>query len=201
MSPPGWAVETGKRLDLEQFGAQFADLWLGLRKRFLKLECWQAYKEPSTRSLAAFFEGDLTATERLLREESEADRKLYADVRRKGIDFARIRLVRRPFTSYLKFEFINYQIRESMGETIRVLELSDRAPLPNETFFDFLLFDRDAALVHDYGEDGLQRGGWHIEKSSVIDRLETIVEAARKQSVDLIEFMAMHSEIESPLSP
>jgi hypothetical protein len=195
MSPPDWAVEAGKRLDLDEFGAHFADLWRCTKDRFLKLECWQTYQEPSARSLAAFSDGNLTATKRFVQEEAEADRSIYEDVRQKSIDFARVRLVRRPFTPYLKFEFINYRIREGMGETIRVLELENVAELPNEEYFDFLLFDRDSALVHDYGEDGLQRGGWHVDQVSVIGKLESIAEALREKSVDLGGFLASNRDV------
>ncbi|MGH3902895.1 MAG: DUF6879 family protein [Pseudonocardiaceae bacterium] len=191
MRPPEWAVGTGKRLDLGEFGSYFLDLWRGTSTRFLKLECWQTYQEPSARSLAAFNDGDLNEARRLLKEEAEADRPLYEDVQEKGIDFARIRLIQRPLTPYLKFEFMSYQIRQGMGETIGLVELANDIRLPTENYFDFLLFDRSAALVHDYGDDGLQRGGWHTDHPSAIVKLEETAESLRRISVDLKVFLAM----------
>lgn len=191
MRPPEWAIGTGRRLDLGEFGSYFLNLWQGTSMRFRKLECWQTYQEPSTRSLVAFNNGDLNETRRLLGEEAEADRPLYDDVREKGIDFARIRLIQRPLTPYLKFEFMSYQIRQGMGETIALIELANDIKLPGENYFDFLLFDRSAALVHDYGEDGLQCGGWYTDHPSVIVKLEETAESLRNRAVDLEVFLAM----------
>ncbi|MGH3795852.1 MAG: DUF6879 family protein [Pseudonocardiaceae bacterium] len=191
MHPPDWAIGAGKRLDLGEFGSHFMNLWRSTGTRFLKLECWQTYQEPSARSLIAFNKGDVHETRRLLKEEAEADRLIYEDVQEKGIDFARIRLIRRPLTPYLRFELINYQIRQDLGENIRIVELANGIELPNEDYFDFLLFDRSAALVHDYGDDGLQRGGWYTDHPSVVIKLEEAAESLRKGSVDLKAFLAL----------
>lgn len=194
MRPPEWAIGAGKRLDLGEFGSHFMDLWRSTSTRFVKLECWQTYQEPSARSLVAFNNGDLAETRRLLQEEAEPDRPLYDDVQEKGIDFARIRLVQRPLTLYLKFEFMSYQIRQGMGETIRLVELANDIKLPDENYFDFLLFDRSAALVHDYGNDGLQRGGWYTDHPSAIVKLEDTAGSLRNRSVDLEVFLAMNRD-------
>ncbi len=138
----------------------------------------------------AFNSGDLIETKRLLKEEAEVDDPIYKDVQQKGIDFARIRLIQRPLTPYLKFELMSYQIRQEMGETILIVELANDVKVPSEEYFDFLLFDRRVALVHNYGDDGLQRGGWYVDQPSVIVKLEERVESLRRMSIDLKDFLA-----------
>jgi hypothetical protein len=97
-----------------------------------------------------------------LLQEAEADRPLYEDLSGRGIDYARIRLVQEPVTSYLKYELMAYEIRVAMGENIEVVRFDPALRLPSEDNFDFLLFDQHTALIHDYGssESGLQTGGW-----------------------------------------
>jgi len=190
MLPPQWATAPGKRLSMGDFIAEFNQAWPNLTRHCLKLECWQTYQEQkSNRSLDVYMSGDVESATRLLEEEAEPSRPLYEGIRSKGLDFARIRLVALPLTSYLQYEMINYRIREAMGESIEVVLLDPSISLPNDDFFDFLLFDDTSALVHDYGMDGFQVGGWLVEDADVVRRLEEIVVNVRSKSVPLAEFL------------
>jgi hypothetical protein len=128
----------------------------------------------------------------LLRQESEGDRPLYVDVRKRDIDYARIRLVQEPLTPYLAYELIAYQIRTEIGENIEVVRCDPDLRLPSEDHFDFLLFDRHTALIHDYGngETGRQSGGWLTHSAEVIATLERMALALRRTAVPLSEFLA-----------
>src|SRR5882672_4909722 len=162
MYPPSWVLANSTRLDLGEFGVAFASAWSRIESRFLKLECWQAYQElEATESQTAYDRGDVEAARELLQHEAEADRPLYEDIRRRNIEYARVRLVREPLTAYLEYELLSYRIRAEMGENIEVV-CETRQHLADEQSFDFLLFDRHTALDHDYGngEVGLQTGGW-----------------------------------------
>lgn len=77
-----------------------------------------------------------------------------------------------PLTRYLEWEWLSYSIRASMGE--RIVVVRHHGSLPDEEHFDYLLFDSTAALVHDYGDDGLQVGGWLVREAGVIQRLEAL---------------------------
>src|SRR5215470_5805918 len=162
MYPPAWALVGSTWLDLNKFGSAFASAWSRVESRFLKLECWQSYREAETnKSQAAYDRGDVETARQLLEREAEADRPLYEDVRRRGIEYARVRLVREPLTPYLEYELLSYRIRTEMGENIEVVHCEPALHLPNEQHFDFLLFDQHTALIHDYGTDeiGFQVGG------------------------------------------
>ncbi|MEU7000463.1 DUF6879 family protein [Nonomuraea sp. NPDC046570] len=182
---------TGRRLDLDGFEACFLDAWSRVESRFLKLECWQSYREREvTTSQAAYERGAVQEAERLLRREAEAERPLYQDVQSRGIDYARIRLVQEPLTPYLGYELIAYRIRVKLGENIEVVRCDPAMNLPGTEFFDFLLFDRHTALIHDYGEIGLQSGGWVTNDVAVIASLEKKAIELRRQAVPLEEFLA-----------
>jgi len=147
MQPPEWCRKAGARLDLEEFGAEFAGAWSRMTSRFLKLECWQSYQElDANKSLEAYNTGDFDRARDLLEGEAEADRPLFDGVRNRGIQYARIRLVQLPLTPYLEYEMINYRIRRDMGEVIEVVEMPATVTMPNERHFDFLLFDVNRTL-------------------------------------------------------
>lgn len=191
MRPPRWAIKSGKRLDLNEFGVHFLELWSRTDLRFLKVECWQSYRELAvTTSQMAYERGDVAEARRLLRQESEAERSFYEDVERKGIDYARIRLVQKPLTSYLDYEFEAYRIRAKIGENIEVVLCDLNMRLPDGENFDFLLFDRNAALIHDYGEIGLQSGGWMTRDPVVISALEKKAIRLRAAAVPFGDFLA-----------
>lgn len=142
-------------------------------------------------SQALYERGDIDAARDLLEREAEADRPLYEDVDQRSLEYARVRLVREPPTAYLKYELLSYRIRPDMGETIEVVRCDPALRLPDERHFDFLLFDRHTALVHDYGtgEVGLQTGGWLTHVPGVIARLEETIFTLRRDAMPLQEYL------------
>ena len=194
MPPPAALLSGSKRLSLDEFRAEFAAAWSRLSRRFLKLECWQHYQEvEASGSHAAFDRGNIARARELLRQEAQADRPLYEDVRRKGIDYARIRLVRRPLTPYLRYEMIAYAMRGEMGENIQIVEVpATLTPLPNADYFDFLLFDNECALIHDCGTaaTGKLRGGWLVRDPSAVADLENKALTLRQRARPIAEFPA-----------
>lgn len=191
MHPPEWALAGSTRLDLEQFGIAFTDAWSGLEWRFLKLECWQAYQElEASESQTAYQQGDVRAARDFLHQEAAADRPLYEDVERRNIEYARVRLLQEPLSPYLEYELSSYRIRAGMGENIEIVTCEPELRLPDEEHFDFLLFDRRTALIHDYGtgQIGRQSGGWLTREPQVIAGLEEIVATLRLKAVPLREY-------------
>lgn len=193
MAPPEWAVAGAQRLDMEQFGVRFADEWRHMRSRFLKLECWQSYLEEAAKlSQAAFLAGDLDGARHHLVAEATADGWLYDDVRRRGLDYARVRLVQDPRAPYLDYELLSYRIRAELGENIEIVPFDSELRLPDDEHFDFLLFDRHAALIHDYGTGsvGVQSGGWYVRDRGVVGRLEGTALSLRTRAIPLERYLA-----------
>jgi hypothetical protein len=189
MRPPQWALQGSTRLGLDGFSAMFSDAWSALTSRFLKLETWQTYQElDTTESQKAYESGDAQRARELLALEAEADRPLYEDIAKQGIDYARIRLIQEPLSPYLQYELISYRIRHAMGENIQIARIPAEVTLPNNDYFDFLLFDRHTALIHDYGDAGAQSGGWITHDTAAIDALEQTALKLRATAIPLQRF-------------
>ncbi|TDC85602.1 hypothetical protein E1285_24910 [Actinomadura sp. 7K507] len=157
--PPEWVLDGSERLDLKGFLEGFAEAWERTMRRFLKVEAWQSYREmDGVRSQEAFEAGDTALARRLLEKEAMGDQPLRNEVRVRGLEFTRVRLLSYPLTGYLRYEMINYEVRSRLGEHIEFFAPSS----PVESYFDFLLFDSHTALIHDYGSGpvGHQTGGW-----------------------------------------
>ena len=79
-----------------------------------------------------------------------------------------------------------------MGEEIRIAEFTADFPLPSEEYFDFLLFDRHTALIHDYGSGtaGIQSGGWLVRNPETINVLEDRALTIRDRTVPVESFLA-----------
>ncbi|MDN3351877.1 DUF6879 family protein [Actinomadura sp. DC4] len=185
-------LSASTRLDLAKFGAAFATAWSRIESGFLKLECWQAYRESeASQSQAAYERGDIETARRLLQREAEADRSLYEEVDRRRLEYARVRLVQEPLSSYLGYELLSYRIRADMGERIEVVRCDPALRLPDERHFDFLLFDRHTALIHDYGagDVGLQTGGWLTHDRDAIAGLEGTISKLRRSAVPLQQYL------------
>lgn len=164
-----------------------------MRSRFLKLECWQEYCEPDGNgSQGAYQCGDIRTAVELLKREAEADRPLYDDVRRRGIEYARVRLVQEPLSAYLRYELLSYHIRAAMGENIEIVPFPDGVRLPDDRYFDFLLFDQHTALVHDYGTErvGRQAGGWLTRSPEIIAELARTAMSLRQRGRPLGRYLA-----------
>lgn len=184
--PPAWALVGSERVSLEEFQHRFGEAWPKLERRFLKVECWQSYKEAEgVRSQEAFQKGDAELARRLLEEEAKGDQPLYDEVKARGLEFTRVRLVTPPLTDYLRYEMINYDIRSRLGENVEFIA----PPSPVEDYFDFLLFDARAALIHDYGDGpvGYQVGGWFTRVPETLEALAGIVDDLRTNGMPVSE--------------
>jgi hypothetical protein len=193
--PPAWAVGNARRLTSAEFVAEFGRWSPRVRSRTLKCETWQSYLEPETASLREYAAGNYGAVESLLEAEAELDGQVYDRVRANGTPFVRARAVLRPLTPYLTFEMWNYVVRAALGETIEIADLTAAGRrLPNHDVFDFLLFDDEAALIHDYGRgrEGLQNGGWLTTDTDVLARLDRLGAHLRRRAVPLEQFLRTH---------
>ena len=135
--------------------------------------------------------GDVDAARKLLQQEADADRPLYDEVQRRGIEYARVRLVQEPLTAYLRYELLSYRIRAQLGETIEVVRCDSNLRLPDDRHFDFLLFDEHTALIHDYGTDeiGLQTDGWVTHDPTTVAALEATIIALRHDAEPLHRYL------------
>jgi len=198
--PPSWALDRARLLSMPGFGEEFRRHWASVEHRLVKSECWQSYLEPDTRSWRQYQLGNYAAVPGLLEEEARFDQEIYEAAVKNETPFIRVRLVRFPLSKYVTFEMWNYMVRARFGETIEIAaapENDDRS-LPNHSYFDFLLFDDKAALIHDYGLDGLQVGGWVTQSPSTLRRLAETANQMRQAAVPLDVFLARHGLVFPP---
>jgi hypothetical protein len=81
-----------------------------------------------------------------------------ADARRVGKTMRRVRVVHRPLTDYIKYEFEwGFTYNVTAGEDIRVLDLTGQAG-PELPDHDFWLFDDATVVKMLYRQDGTQIG-------------------------------------------
>jgi hypothetical protein len=77
--------------------------------------------------------------------------------RNTGRWIGRVRIISRPLTGYLRYEFAVYRRTVAAGEDVRILDLTDRSD-PGLPAQDFWLFDDAAVVRMDYDPDGTQLG-------------------------------------------
>jgi hypothetical protein len=179
------------RLSLEAFYARADVLWSSLAERVVKVERRQSYQEPGNPSYEALLAGDWERAVALAAHTHDEDKQTYAELREKGVEFLRLRVVDPPLTDYLRWELEHYKVTSSLGEDVRVVRLSDVAELDARVgLSDFLLFDHTAAMIHDYGTDGLLRGGWLTNSSVPVREISEIVTALTARAMPLAAYLA-----------
>lgn len=137
---------------------QLAELYRTFKQFAWRLEARDTYGvEGENERLQAWLEG-----RELPRSESKDNWKsLTSAAAEEGRPFSRVRMIRRPLTTYTRWEYSVYPDNLSAGEGVALLERDwlteqDREnPLWNT---DFWLFDDEVAVVQRYAEDGTYLG-------------------------------------------
>lgn len=183
-------------LSAQAFHNEFELLLRQCKEGFSKWEQRQEYQEPGNVSFERLVDGDVAgAIEALPEVMRQSIGESSIDICRRNLSDVRLRVVERPFSDYLKWEFLTYRISAGYGERILILEsqaiTEEEEKLP---LGDFLLFDSQCVLVHDYDRSGLLRGGWHVNRSSDVHAYKERFEKALSASVPLAEFEYLHHD-------
>jgi len=174
-----------RRLDsLDSFLRVFDALWPRLQSRFFKYERLQSYEElPGTESWDAFKAGDSDRVAKLMPRSYLKQMPLYRDMLLKRFHYDRIRMVEKPLSDYLRYEFQAYPFNAMFGERVMVIDLNrDRVKAMYEKTLDFMLFDDFGVLINDYGTTGNLQGGWLLDS-----------QASLKPYIDLAESTYLHA--------
>ncbi|REE99104.1 DUF6879 family protein [Thermomonospora umbrina] len=93
---------------------------------------------------------------------NEVWRERLTNYRATGRTVGRVRLVRRPFTDYIRYQFAwAYPLNVQAGEDIRILDITDRGDLdlPDQDFWAFdVMSDHPSIVRLTYRPDGTQIG-------------------------------------------
>lgn len=94
-----------------------------------------------------------------------------AEARRLGKTVRRVRVVRRPLTDYIRYEFEwGFVYNVEAGEDIRILDLTEWSG-PDLPDHDFWLFDERTAVKMLYRPDGTQIGRELVEDPDLVSYL------------------------------
>jgi len=141
-------------IDLPAFGVAI-DQAIGLaREQVFRLETLQAYDETDDPDALAAYEAvdrDDLREARMIQERVIVSDGVHARIRERGLKFRRVRLVRRPFSEYLWYEFAIWKVNQKHGEEILIVEEKDLDVLRHHEFLhDFILVDERLALFNEY---------------------------------------------------
>lgn len=128
-------------------------MFRGVQSEAWRLETLPQYLVPQeAEEIDAFRSGKRIDPHAYSSAYTEDLKRSVGEGKRKG----RVRIVTRPLSEYLRFEFSRYYAPHSLaGEEIRILDVTDREnPLPDVR--DFWMFDRLAIVLMNYEEDGTQ---------------------------------------------
>jgi len=183
---------THKRLGLADFLSAYSVCARSTRHQVIKVEAGQDFREPGSKSYSRFMAGDYDAAVKLIPQERLADREDYLANCKKGIWDLRLRLVIRPLTQYLQWEFETYKCSARWGERICVIDITgeERRRRFGEVA-DFLLFDDQEVLLNWY-DNGEFRGGWHVTEPNLVSQCVKMAELLRTESIPLALFEWEH---------
>lgn len=112
-----------------------------------------------------------------------------AEARQAGKTVRRVRVVRRPLTEYIRYEFAwGFVYNVEAGEDIRVLDLTDQ-PGPDLPDHDFWLFDDTTVVKLLYRPDGTQEGR-ELLQAPDLDAYLTWRDAAWRAAVPFRDYWA-----------
>lgn len=156
----------------EAFFSVFPKAWDAVRCQVLKLETKQLYQEHDNPAWKALQAGDTEQAARLIPEVRSDDVGLYSDLKRREVEFLRCRPLVFPLSPYMRWEMEVYKFNAAHGE--RIFCCNRRALdsiFDQQACHDFMVFDARFAFIHDYDDQGLVRGGWHVEDQADIRAL------------------------------
>lgn len=145
------------------------------RSQILKVETRQTYQEPDSESYRAMANGNWQEAMAALDASRSEDIELYADLKTRGVEFARCRPIAFPMSDYMRWEMEVYKFNAKHGERIFCCNYDSVAELFKDNIVhDFMVFDARIAFVHNYNNDGLIEGGWKITSLDKIIKLQTL---------------------------
>ncbi|GAA0969243.1 hypothetical protein GCM10009555_015970 [Acrocarpospora macrocephala] len=178
---------------LEDFWPYFREL----KHAFWKLETYQNFREPEDASWRALDDGDWAEAVRLIDERRAEIQQPLSDAQ--GFTMRRLRIVDKPYTSYVQWELYYIRLRALAGEDIRVLE-SDSLPALGIAYRLPELVILDSVVMYEvlYTDDGTLSGARKIVDSALIDACRHEVEKLFEAGRELLPYMNSERSVLPP---
>lgn len=181
-----------------EFYTNFPSAWNTVKSQVLKLETRQSYYDASwkeaNRSLELYNQGKFEEAIKLLYYFRSSDVELYQSLKKRKIDFIRCRPVEFPIIDYLKWEIECYHFNAFYCEQIYFSKRNDLADLfDNIAQHDYMVFDRQKAIIHNYNDFGELQGGWLVLDPKYIDNLIMLYSIIRASSLEYSIFLEKYA--------
>ncbi|WP_051753449.1 DUF6879 family protein [Streptosporangium amethystogenes] len=190
---PGAPAE---QLSADQYLSDFWPYFQKLEGAFWKLECRQSFSEPKNPSWRALARGDWAEALRIIDE--TADEIQAPVLQAPGFPMHRVRIVRRPYTPYLRWELYFIRLRAQAGERIRVL---DATALGNRLLPELVILGSAVMYEVRYDDTGTLSGARKIRDPGLITSCRHEVEDLYSHAEDLLTFLDNDQAALPPPSP
>lgn len=180
----------GELLSAESYNEDFAaHFWRIGEAGFWKLERRQTFQEPDNASWQAFVRGDWDEAVRL-HEARRADLKAYyRKMTENGFRARRVRVVEKPVSPYLRWEFPMLRLRAEYGGATSVVWAEKVEPFESEGLLPELVVLGDEVMYQVvYDEDGRHEGGIRFSDPELISRCRRFVEELYSAGEDVRDF-------------
>lgn len=179
----------------EQFDQIFSDWLESASVSICKIEKLQEFEIDSEDiGFEAFCRGDTQTYETEIAKLFESQLNFYTQMAHHGVTFERIRLVKRPFTPYLKYEFLTYKIGARYGEKILIADVTnDQSDSLYSAAEDCLIFDGRHVLLNKYDSMGKWTHGVAVGNPTEVKCFVEHAQKLRTISVPLGHYEATHA--------
>ncbi|HWE91188.1 MAG TPA: hypothetical protein VG317_17140 [Pseudonocardiaceae bacterium] len=156
---------------------------------FWKLERLQTFQEPRSESWLAYARGDWEESLRLHEARRPSIVEYYRKIADHGFQTRRVRVVEKPLTPYLQWEFQLLRIRDQLGGKVRVVSAEQVArfetdgPLP-----EINVLGAEVMYRLCYDENGSQEGGIRFTDPDLIAHWRKFIQDLYSVGEDLEEF-------------
>lgn len=184
-------------LSPEEYISDFWPYFQEIDGVFWKLECRQSFREPRNPSWQALDRGDWDEALRIIDETREEIQSPVLEA--PGFPMRRLRVVRRPYTPYLRWELYFIRLRAQAGEQIRVLdaeELEQNRELP-----ELVILGSSVMYEVLYDEGGTLSGARRLTDPGLIEGCRNDVEDLYARGEDLLPFLERERQALPPPLP
>lgn len=176
-------------LSTEAFFDMYEELASNLKSEFFKLEVLQEYTEFEISSWDDL--DNEVFSDKILQVQNSilSQKELFKGEIEKGIVSNRIRYVSFPLTKYVLFEFNAYLIATEIGENIYIIDSkSIIEDIDGKYFCDYLMFDNERILIHDY-DNGILKGAYYSEDKNEIAPYLEVKNKLEKKGIPFMQYI------------
>jgi hypothetical protein len=183
-----------ERLNVEDFLSVFSKYSSATKSKITKVEVLQSFYEPESITHNEFIKGNIDEAIKMIPEERKEEANWHRELCRRGIFWQRLRLVKRPLTKYLQWEFETYKVSARYGQRICMIDITDEETAKRfKEAVDFILFDDSAVLVNWYDKKGAFCGGWEVLDKAIIARCKKLADELMSVCIPMAEFEMLHN--------